>query len=356
MWLDDLRRAAGTQRSWVWYGYLAPGGVTLLTSQWKSGKTTLVSVLLARLKHGGDLAGLPLVGGKAVVVSEESPAQWELRSRKLDFGDHVCWLCRPFRGKPQPEQWLALLDRVAALHARHGLTLAVIDPLASFLPGRDESNAGAMMEALAPLQRLTTLGLSVLLVHHPRKEESAAGMAARGSGALSGFVDILIEMDWYVRGALDDRRRRLRAYSRFEATPRHVVLELNAEGTDYRALGDFHEDEFTQGWQRLQAVLEEAVHKLTRREILQQWPEDFEKPAPNTLWRWLQRAVAEGRVCQDGTGRKSAPFRYWLPGQVEKWKREGLYLEDLPPLGELQGVGERFVRGLLGGKKKGKKG
>jgi hypothetical protein len=32
---------------WLWQGYLIPGAVTLLTSQWKSGKTTLVSVLLA---------------------------------------------------------------------------------------------------------------------------------------------------------------------------------------------------------------------------------------------------------------------------------------------------------------------
>jgi hypothetical protein len=30
-----------------------PGKVTLLTSQWKAGKTTLLSVLLARLKQGG---------------------------------------------------------------------------------------------------------------------------------------------------------------------------------------------------------------------------------------------------------------------------------------------------------------
>jgi AAA domain len=33
--------------SWLWHGYLAAGNVTLLTSQWKSGKTTLLAVLLA---------------------------------------------------------------------------------------------------------------------------------------------------------------------------------------------------------------------------------------------------------------------------------------------------------------------
>ena len=43
---------------WLWHGYLARGSITLLTSQWKSGKTTLLSILLGRLKTGGDLAGL----------------------------------------------------------------------------------------------------------------------------------------------------------------------------------------------------------------------------------------------------------------------------------------------------------
>jgi hypothetical protein len=45
---------------WLWHGYLAPAKVTLLSSQWKSGKITLVSVLLARLANGGQLAGLPV--------------------------------------------------------------------------------------------------------------------------------------------------------------------------------------------------------------------------------------------------------------------------------------------------------
>jgi hypothetical protein len=43
--------------AWLWLGFVARGGVTLLTSQWKAGKTTLLSLLLARLKPGGSLAG-----------------------------------------------------------------------------------------------------------------------------------------------------------------------------------------------------------------------------------------------------------------------------------------------------------
>src|SRR5262249_4876633 len=150
------------QFAWLWQGYLAPGNVTLLTSQWKSGKTTLVSILLARLREGGQLAGLPVGAGRVAVVSEESPMHWHLRSQKLTFGNNVCWFCRPFRSKPTAEDWLALVDVLADLRTEQGIDLVLIDPLAAFLPGRDESNAGGMLATMLLLQRLTALGMSVL--------------------------------------------------------------------------------------------------------------------------------------------------------------------------------------------------
>src|SRR5437868_8518404 len=136
LWPEELEAAARHDVAWLWQGYLAPGNVTLLTSQWKSGKTTLLSVLLARLGSGGQLAGLPVLPGKAAVVSEEAPAHWLRRAEKLGIGNHVCWLCRPFRGKPTRPEWLALLDRLLALRRTHGIELVAIDPLAMFLPGR----------------------------------------------------------------------------------------------------------------------------------------------------------------------------------------------------------------------------
>jgi hypothetical protein len=333
LWSDDLQRAAAPPR-WVWHGYLAAGAVTLLTSQWKSGKTTLLAVLLARLHHGGPLAGAAVAAGKAVVVSEEPAALWAERGRALGFGPHHAFLCRPFRGQPTAVEWLALLDRLAELHARHGLSLAVIDPLAAFLPGGDENSAAAMMAALTPLARLTEAGLSVLLLHHPRKEASAAGTAARGSGALPSSADVVIEMDWHRRGDPADRRRHLRAWSRFTETPGHRLIELAADGADYAVIADAGAEEFAAGWSVLRLVLEDAARKLTRQDVLRQWPADFEKPSAATLWRWLERAVAAGQVCVEGTGRRKTPFRYWLPGRDAALDELPL-LEDLSPLENL---------------------
>jgi hypothetical protein len=319
LWTDGLRAAAGPPVNWLWQGYLAPGNVTLLTGQWKSGKTTLLSVLLARLGGGGQLAGLPVRPAKAAVVSEEAPSRWLRRAEKLGIGNHVCWFCRPFRGKPTGGEWLALLDRLLELRRRAGIELVAVDPLALFLPGRDESHAGLMLEALAPLQRLTAEGLSVLLLHHPRKGSCLAGQAARGSGALSGFVDIALEMRQVGRVAAGGRRRRLLSFSRWEETPRQLVLELNAEGTDYLCHDARSEDDFLENWEQLRAALADAPRKLTRRQVAKRWPGG--PPSGATLWRWLEQAVSQGLVCRDGSGRKREPFRYWLREREEQWRQ-----------------------------------
>src|SRR5437879_5496618 len=68
-----------SEMDWLWRGYLAPGQLTLLTSLWKSGKTTLLSVLLSRLKDGGELLGLPVRPARALVLSEEDVDLWHRR-------------------------------------------------------------------------------------------------------------------------------------------------------------------------------------------------------------------------------------------------------------------------------------
>ena len=44
-----------------------------------------------------------------------------------------------------------------------------------------------------------------------------------------------------------------------------------------------------------------------------------------SLWRWLEQAVGRGWVLREGTGRKNAPYRYWLPSREEQWKQDPLY-------------------------------
>src|ERR1700730_5971833 len=93
-------KSTSPEMNWLWRGFLAPGQLTLLTSLWKSGKTTLLSVLLSRMKNGGELLGMPVRPAKALVLSEESPALWHMRRQRLAFGTHANVICQPFAGKP----------------------------------------------------------------------------------------------------------------------------------------------------------------------------------------------------------------------------------------------------------------
>jgi hypothetical protein len=318
VYLDGTRNRP-PEPNWLWHGYLAPGNLTLLTGLWKAGKTTLVSALLARLVTGGTLAGLPVRSGRAVVVSEEPIEHWEARAAGVWLGSAVGFICRPFRGQPSTTEWEELIDRLAAMHAERPLDLVVIDPLASFLPGRTENDAKTVLAALLPLQRLTTRGVAGMVLHHPRKEPAAPGRAARGSGALTGFADILIEMDCVGPSEGDDRRRKLTAFSRHAQTVRRLGIERTADGTDYVSLGDYAEFEQADGWPVLRTVLEDAYQKLSAESIRKAWPADYPCPSQPTLWRWLDRAVADGRVKKGGAGRGRAPFVYWLPAKEEEW-------------------------------------
>jgi hypothetical protein len=176
-----------------------------------------------------------------------------------------------------------------------------------------------MLKPLKPLRRLTERGVSSLISHHPKKGATLPGQSARGSGALGGFVDIIVEMQAVSRRA-DERRRLLRSFSRHRATPPRLVIEWTADGTDYRSLGTSVEVAYEQGCPALQAVLEQSEGPLTRHDILRRWPESALRPSGPTLWRWLCRAIEERRVLQDGRGTCEDPFRYYLPGMLDKWQ------------------------------------
>lgn len=313
-------------RPWVWYGYLSKGSLALFTSPEKIGKTTLLSVLLSKTGHGGDLAGSAVQSGRVLVVSEEDERIWAHRMEKMNLGSHIGWIIRPFVGPPTLQQWSVLIRRIIREHQRTPFMLVVIDPLANLFPHHAENNPALLLKALAPLRQLAELDAAILLIHHPSKRDSSDQITPRGTGVLAATVDILLSLGLPVDPLPNDRRRWLRARSRYEESTPERLIEWNTAGTDYDILTDVDAGKFVHGWTILKTVLEDANHRLTRHGVLRNWPNDFDRPHPGTLWRWLDRALADGLIARQGTGRKSDPFLYWLPG------RELFLLPDLPPL------------------------
>ena len=145
--IADLGGRAGPP-DWLWDGYLAGGAVTLLTSQWKSGKTTLVSVLLARMAKGG--GALPAArcgpGGRLSCPRRPRPTR-SMRDQRLGSRAERRVLVPAVPGPADVDQWQAMIDQLVARRAADGLDLVVIDPLVSFLPVRSENNANLMLDA-----------------------------------------------------------------------------------------------------------------------------------------------------------------------------------------------------------------
>lgn len=234
----------------------------------------------------------------------------------------LCLFPQPFPHLPSAAEWRGLLERVAQLHTEHGVDLLVVDSVTHFL--RAETASVGILDLLMPIRQLTALGMAGLLMHHPRRRDSGAGSAGRGHGALHSEVDISIEMR-HAGDNLDSRARRFFCLSRHADTPRHLSFELNADGSDYAVLPEINDDGFSEQWDVLRMVLDDAPQKLTRLDILDEWPDDYPKPCAATLWRWLQSAVSAGLVQVEGSGKKADPLRYWLLAAEAGWRENPLY-------------------------------
>src|SRR5262249_148148 len=117
VWAQEVKANHDRPTDWLWQGFIARGNTTLLTGTSKPGKPTVLSLLLSRRKEGGSVGGIAVKPGKTLIITEENLPRWAQRMRELDFGDHVCFLARPFLTIPTQEQWQALLKRVLELRA-----------------------------------------------------------------------------------------------------------------------------------------------------------------------------------------------------------------------------------------------
>ena len=296
---------------WLWHGYLRTGDITLLTSLWKTGKTTLLAGILRCLGTGEPFLGRATRPARAWVVSEESRSHWRERLTLMPIGAHVQLIARPFPGRPTLEDWNDLIDRAVA--AKPGLF--VVDPLASFLPGRCESDAATLLEAMQPLLRLTAAGIAVLLLHHPRKQRAQVGSAARGSGAMLGFVDTNVELSRAGSGDTESNCRSLRAQSRRGAVPARLCYEWDPVTGAFAVVPDLKSRQFEEHGKTILGILRdrtESSEALTLKEITEYWPDDVIRPCKSALYAWLNAAVESKLIRREGRGARGDAFRYRL--------------------------------------------
>ncbi len=193
---------------WLWPGYLAAGKLALLVGDPGLGKSTLTCEIVARFSRGEALPGAqtpaaPLVCG--LCCPEDDPGD-TIRPR-LDAAatdaqrvyvlDHV----RTF-----PDDLESLESEIRRL----SLGLVVIDPIMSFLSGKNDSHRDQdVRRALTPLVELAQrTGCAVLAVMHLNKK--LGGPAIYRAGGSIGFIGIARTAMLLAKDP-DDRKHRVLA-------------------------------------------------------------------------------------------------------------------------------------------------
>jgi hypothetical protein len=290
---------------WVWQGYVAKGMVTLFPGKPKAGKSTLVCALSEALVSGADeFLGRRVATGPVVYVSEESAVTI---TGKLP-GE--VWLLDRETAWPRPG-WSGLVHAAVAVAEREAAVLLVIDtfPYWAALPPDAEKDAGAVTEAMAELVGAVRHGLALVLVHHQRKGGGEELEGARGSGAIVGMPDAVIELERLGDGAPPNQRQ-LVAEARWPGVPGVLVIDRDPATGAYRVIGEGEDRADATGlaWRR------RLLEALPFEDTLEEWPsyKELERQL-GVKSKWLgalQRLRGEGAVRRTGPGVSGHPYRF----------------------------------------------
>lgn len=317
-----LEVAASTSEApdWLLRGYLALGAITEVDGKIKSsGKTTLVTHLVAAILAGEPFLGQPTMRTNVVYLTEQTPGPFRealARAGVLFRGSEMRIL---FRAEVAAVPWPDLVRQVAADARRDGYGLLVIDTLGKLAQVREENDAGEGGRVMAPLQDAAHTGMAVIVCRHERKGGGEVGESGRGSSAISGDVDIILQLR-RSEGNVPKSRRVIETLSRYSETPDKVVIDLTDEG--YVLLGDEEAVTLADAIRKVSAhlgTLNEQKQSATLDELVSDL--DMTRAA---IQRALKELEYRGEVEHTGLGKRGDPKRYALRETVSAHTHGGI--------------------------------
>jgi hypothetical protein len=233
----DYGTAAHPLRVWVWSEYLARGTVAELDGKVKlAGKTTFCQHLARSIADGEKFLERPTLRGAVVYLTEEGGDSFEASMEANGLGG-----CPDFHYASKREQigvsWEQLVESARQTIIETESVLLIVDTLGKLAGFKDddENSAGKVMTALTPLQALAEqLNVAVLVTRHDRRAGGDVSESGRGSTAIAGDMDQILQLSRF-GGNGHDSERRLKALGRIVETPEELLIEL--EGGAYRIVG-----------------------------------------------------------------------------------------------------------------------
>jgi hypothetical protein len=294
-----LRASLPPEPAGVLGSYLVPKNVTLMGGKPKVGKSTLALAMAEAIGSGAEsFLGQPINGGPVLYISEESGSTL---IHKLPAGD-VRFLTRDLAWPPP--SWQELIEITIEETRAVGAVVVVIDTLPYWagFAAEKEKDAGAMQAALRHAQALAQTGPAVLLEVHLRKGGGEDGEALRGSTALAGTADVILELE---RVGDSPRERAVLALSRYPSTPGVLVLDHSAADGSWSVVGESSDRRDGRSIADRQALLRVLGDALTRTEL------EAALDAPAVQWkRQLDALETEGLVRRSGEGKRGDPHRW----------------------------------------------
>lgn len=164
------------------------GRSTLLAAREKSGKSTLIGYVAAKVSRGQHFLDDPCAYGDVLIVSlEENPGDTARRLRHFGADGSKVHILTHFKGsaRERAKELGEAIDDLAPL-------LVIVDTLAAYSDGQiqDDNNATQMTAVLQPLSSLAhNKGVALMVVHHARKSDGKS----RGSTAITAATDVVCE-------------------------------------------------------------------------------------------------------------------------------------------------------------------
>jgi predicted ATP-dependent serine protease len=289
----QLAQEEQSTKTWVCEGYLAAGGLVLLASKPKVGKSTITYQLAVKVANGLPFLGKKTTKGAVLILAlEEHSADIKGRLEQNEGLDSDIYIART---APHTD---AVLQDIKRFCLDKGVTLIILDTLTAFWNVTEENDAGPVAQAIKPLLRLAReTDACVLLIHHVRKGGGSDGDEIRGSGALFALVDVGVVMKRHETGM----QRKLEATSRYSETPKALIVTLDEEG-EYIVVGSSSDAAKAAEQERVGAALSttpQTVEALSSTTGL----------SSHKVRKYLKTLVP-GFASKQGEGTKGDPFLY----------------------------------------------